>query len=145
MSIEEKQNSPTYLDSENIEHPQNEREVSNYIKKNYKYSTPIELIGSGSKRKMGRMLQCGATLSVSKLNGIVEYFPEELYIKVKAATPIKEIEDELNKNNQQLAFEPIDFGYFLNGKVITVLRQGKYLVIFQVHEDLKLEVLGIMY
>ena len=116
MSIEEKQNSPTYLDSENIEYPQNEREVSNYIKKNYKSNTPIELIGSGSKRKMGRMLQCGAILSVAKLNGIVEYFPEELYIKVKAATPINEIEQELKKNNQQLAFEPIDFGYLLNGK-----------------------------
>ena len=70
MSIEEKQNSPTYLDSENIEYPQNEREVSNYIKKNYKSNTPIELIGSGSKRKMGRMLQCGTTLNLSKLNGI---------------------------------------------------------------------------
>jgi len=116
MSIEEKQNSPTYLDSKNTEYPQNEREVSNYIKKNYKSNTPVELIGSGSKRKMGRMLQCGATLNISKLNGIIEYFPEELYIKVKAGTPIKEIEDELKKNNQQLAFEPIDFGYFLNGK-----------------------------
>ena len=116
MSIEEKQNSPTFLDSENIVYPQNEKEVSNYIKKNYKSNTPIELIGSGSKRKMGKMLQCGATLSLSKLNGIVEYFPEELYIKVKSATPIKEIEDELNKNNQYLPFEPIDFGYFLNGK-----------------------------
>jgi len=116
MSIEEKQNSPTYLDSENIEYPQNEKEVSNLIKKNYKSNTPIELIGSGSKRKMGRLLQCGVTLSTSKLNGIVEYFPEELYIKVKAATPIEEIEEKLKKNNQQLAFEPIDFGYFLNGK-----------------------------
>ena len=35
MSIEEKQNFPTYLDSENIKYPQNEREVSNYIKENY--------------------------------------------------------------------------------------------------------------
>ena len=116
MSIEEKQNSLTYLDSENIEYPQTEREVSNFIKKNYKSNAPIELIGSGSKRRMGRMLQCAGTLSISKLNGIVEYFPEELYIKVKAGTPIKKIEEELKKNNQQLAFEPIDFGYFLNGK-----------------------------
>jgi len=116
MSIEEKQNFPTYQDSENTEYPQNEKEVSNYIKKNYKSNTSIELVGSGSKRKMGRMLQCSTTLSISKLNGIVEYFPEELYIKVKAATPIKEIEEKLKKNNQQLAFEPIDFGYFLNGK-----------------------------
>ena len=67
MSIEEKQNFPTYLDSKNIEYPQNEKEVSNLIKKNYKSNTPIELIGSGSKRKMGRLLQCGVTLSTSKL------------------------------------------------------------------------------
>ena len=117
MSIEEKQNSLTYQDSDNnIEYPQNEKEVSSFIKKNYKSNTPLELIGSGSKRKMGRMLQCGGTLSISKLDGIVEYFPEELYIKVKAGTSIKEIEEELRKNKQQLAFEPIDFGYFLNGK-----------------------------
>jgi len=115
MSIEEKQNFPTYLDSEKIEYPKNEREVSNYIKKNYKSNIPIELVGLGSKRKMGRKLQCGLTLSLSKLNRIVEYFPEELYIKVEAGTPIKEIEEKLKKNNQQLAFEPIDFGYFLNG------------------------------
>ena len=68
MSIEEKQNSPTYLDFENIEYPQNEREVSNFIKKNYKLNAPIEIKGSGSKRKMGRKIQCGATLSLSKLN-----------------------------------------------------------------------------
>ena len=111
MSIEEKQNSLTYLGSENIEHPQNEREVSNYIKKNYKSNTPIELIGSGSKRKMGRALQCGATLSVSKLNGIVEYFPEELYIKVKAGTPIEKIEEELKKNNQNLLVQKVNIDY----------------------------------
>ena len=116
MSIEEKQNSPTYLDFENIEYPQNEREVSNFIKKNYKSNAPIEITGSGSKRKMGRKIQCGATLSLSKLNGIIEYLPEELYIKVRACTSIKQIEEDLKKNNQQLAFEPIDFGYLLNGK-----------------------------
>merc|ERR1712093_188889 len=42
--------------------------------------------------------------------------PEELYIKVKSGTPIKKIEEELKKNDQQLAFEPIDFGFLLNGK-----------------------------
>jgi len=116
MSIEEKQNSPTYQDSDSIEYPQNEREVSNFIKKFYKSNVPVELIGSGSKRKIGKPLQCSKTLSLSKLNGIIEYLPEELYIKVKACTPIKQIEEELKKNRQQLAFEPIDFGYLFNGK-----------------------------
>tara|TARA_B100000029_G_scaffold191632_1_gene189616 strand:- start:3114 stop:4394 length:1281 start_codon:yes stop_codon:yes gene_type:complete len=116
MSIEEKQDFPTFLDSNFTEYPQNEKEVSGFIKKYYKSNIPVELVGRGTKRKIGRALQCGKILSLSKLNGIIEYFPEELYIKVKACTPIKEIEEELKKKNQQLAFEPMDFGYFLNGK-----------------------------
>ena len=116
MSTEEKQNFPIYQDSDYIEYPQNEREVSSLIKKFYKANNPMELMGSGSKRKIGRVLQCSKTLSLSKINGIVEYFPEELYIKVKAGTLIKQIEEELKKKNQQLAFEPIDLGLLLNGK-----------------------------
>ena len=116
MSIEEERNIPTSLDSNPTEYPHTEKEVSNFIKKFYKSSLPIELVGSGSKRKIGKPLQCSKTLSLSKLSGIIKYLPEELYIKVKACTSIKEIEDELKKNKQQLAFEPIDFGYFLNGK-----------------------------
>jgi len=116
MSTEEKQNFLTYQDSDSIEYPLNEKEVSSFIKKYYKTNTPIEIIGSGSKKKIGKALQCGKTLSLSKINGIVEYFPEELYIKVKPGTSIKKIEEELKKKNQHLAFEPIDFGLLLNGK-----------------------------
>ena len=116
MSTEEKQNFPTSQDSDSIKYPQDEREVSNFIRKFYKSNIPIKLVGSGSKNKIGKPLQCSKTLNLSKLNGIVEYLPEELYIKVKANTSIKQIEEELKKNKQQLAFEPIDFGYFLNGK-----------------------------
>tara|TARA_B100001123_G_scaffold319190_1_gene357822 strand:- start:84 stop:1364 length:1281 start_codon:yes stop_codon:yes gene_type:complete len=116
MSIEEKLNFPTYQNSNSVEYPQNEKEVSNFIKKFYKSGIPIELIGSGSKRKIGKPLQCAKTLSLAKIDGIVEYLPEELYIKVKACTSIQQIEEELKKNKQQLAFEPIDFGYLLNRK-----------------------------
>jgi len=116
MSTEEKQNFPIYQDFESAEYPQNEKEVSSFIKKFYKSNTPIELVGSGSKKTIGKRLQCGKTLNLSKITGIIEYLPEELYIKVKANTSIKTIEEELKKKNQQLAFEPIDFGCLLNGK-----------------------------
>ena len=116
MSIEERQNFQTFQGSDSVEYPQNEKEVSNLIRKFYKSNVPTELVGMGSKRKIGRPLQCAKTLNLSKLNGIIEYLPEELYIKVKACTPINEIEKELKKNKQQLAFEPINFGYFLNGE-----------------------------
>jgi len=116
MSTEEKQNFPTSQDSDSVVYPQNEKETASFIKKFYKSNIPVELIGSGSKRKIGKSLQCAKTLNLSKLNGIIEYLPEELYIKVKACTSIKLIEEELKKNKQQLAFEPIDFGYLLSGK-----------------------------
>ena len=116
MSIEEKQNSPTFQDSDSITYPQNEKELSSLIKKFYKSNIPVELFGSGSKKKIGKPLQCAKNISTLKLNGIIEYLPEELYIKVKAGTAIEKIEEELKKNKQQLAFEPIDFGYLLNGK-----------------------------
>ena len=116
MSIKEKQNFPIYQDSDSIKYPQNEKEVSSLIKKFYKSNITVELVGSGSKKKIGKPLQCAKTLNLSKLDGIIEYLPGELYIKVKANTPIKKIEEELKKNKQQLAFEPIDFGYFLNDK-----------------------------
>ena len=50
MSTEEKQNFLTYQDSSSFEYPENEKEVSNFIKKFYKSNIPIELIGSGSKK-----------------------------------------------------------------------------------------------
>ena len=63
MSIEEKQNFPTYQDSDSTEYPQNEREVSSFIKKFYKSNIPIELVGSGSKKNIGKPLQCSKTLT----------------------------------------------------------------------------------
>ncbi len=117
MSIEEKQNFPAYHGSDSAEvHPENEKEVSEFVKQFYKSNIPVELIGSGSKRQIGKALQCAKILNLSKLDGIIEYLPEELYIKVKACTPIKKINEVLEKNKQQLAFEPIDFGYLFSSK-----------------------------
>jgi len=116
MSIKEKQNFPIYQDSDSAEYPANEKEVSYFVRKFYKSNTPVELVGSGSKKKIGKPLQCEKTLNLSKLNGIIEYLPKELYIKVKACTPIHKIEELLKQSQQHLAFEPIDFGYLFNKK-----------------------------
>ena len=116
MSTEEKKNFQTFQDSNNVYKPLDEREASNFIKEVYSKNLPIEIIGTNSKNFIGNKLQCAKVLDLSNLSGIVEYLPEELYIKVKACTPINLIEKELEKNNQQLAFEPIDFGYIKNFK-----------------------------
>ena len=114
MSIEEKKDSQTFQGFNNIYKPKDEREVSNFIKENYNKNLSIEIIGSGSKNFIGNKLKCEKILSLSELSGIIEYHPEELYIKVKACTPIIDIEKILENNNQELGFEPIDFGFIKN-------------------------------
>jgi glycolate oxidase FAD binding subunit len=116
MSTEEKKNFQIFQDSNNIYYPEDEAQVSKLVKELYKKNLPTELIGTGSKSFIGNKIQSAKKLSISKLSGIVEYLPEELYIKVKANTPLELIEKELEKNNQELAFEPIDFGFIENGK-----------------------------
>ena len=116
MSTEVKKNSQIFQDSNKTYYPENEIEVSALVKELYKNNLPTELIGTGSKSFIGNKIQSANKLSLSKLSGIVEYLPEELYIKIKANTPLEAIEKELEKNNQELAFEPIDFGFIANGK-----------------------------
>ena len=43
-------------------------------------------------------------LNMSLYSGVVEYFPEELVITLKAGTTIDEVNKVLSKNNQDLAF-----------------------------------------
>ncbi len=116
MFTEEKKNSQTSQDSDNVYKPANEIETSNFIKEIYKKNLPTEIVGTNTKNFIGNKLQCAKVLDLSRLSGIMEYLPEELYIKVKACTPISLIEESLEKNNQQLAFEPIDFGYLKDSK-----------------------------
>jgi len=55
MSMEEKQNSQIYQGSDSIEYPENEKDVSEHIRRFYKSGISLELIGSGSKRKIGKL------------------------------------------------------------------------------------------
>ena len=64
MSTEEKQNFPISQDFNSIEYPKDEKEVSNFIKGFYKSNTPIEIIGSGSKVKLGKPIQSAKTLNL---------------------------------------------------------------------------------
>jgi len=117
MSMEEKQNFQIFQDfSGSILKPTNEKEISEIIKECYKKNIPLEILGLGTKRSIGRNFQFEKTLDLSNYSGIIDYKPEELYIKVKSGTPIKDIKNELEKNNQHLAFEPVDFGFLFSGK-----------------------------
>jgi len=107
---ETNQNFQTSLDfNSGILKPENENDLQEIIRYCYKKDLPIEIVGTGTKNEIGKKLQCAKILDMSNISGIVEYKPEELYITVKAGTPIKIVQDELKKNNQHLAFEPTNF------------------------------------
>ena len=116
MSTKEKKNFQIFQDSDNFYHPEDEKQLSEVVKKLYKKNLPTEIVGTGSKSFIGNKIQSANRLKLSRLSGIIEYLPEELYIKVKACTPLELIEQELDKNNQELAFEPLDFGFIEKGK-----------------------------
>jgi glycolate dehydrogenase FAD-binding subunit len=73
----------------------------------------LEIAGQGSKRALGRPSQTDITLDLSALIGVTLYEPAELVLSANAGTPIAEIEALLEQNNQQLAFEPMDYGPLL--------------------------------
>jgi glycolate oxidase FAD binding subunit len=75
----------------------------------------LELVGQGSKRALGRPSQTDTTIDLSGLTGVTLYEPAELVLSAKAGTPLSEIEALLDQNNQQLDFEPMDYGPLLGG------------------------------
>jgi len=95
--------------------PVSENELSDFVKQCFADQTSIEITGHSTKR-IGRFIETSKILQLKKLDGIIEYFPEELYIKVKAGTSLKLVESELDKKNQELVFEPADLGHLYSGK-----------------------------
>lgn len=73
--------------------------------------TPVEILGSGTKRGLGRPMGDGNrtiahAVDLSGLSGITLYEPEELVLSAWAGTPLAEIEAAVAAKGQMLAFEP---------------------------------------
>ncbi|MGN6466001.1 MAG: glycolate oxidase subunit GlcE [Rhizobiaceae bacterium] len=90
--------------------PSTSEEVLSAVQWALSQEEPLEILGHGSKRGIGRPVQAAHTLDLSGLSGVTLYEPEELVLSAKAGTPIAEIEKLLDDNRQQLAFEPMDYG-----------------------------------
>src|SRR5665647_3310681 len=86
--------------------PRDAKEVEDAVRWALGNDKALELIGQGSKRALGR----------PSLSGVTLYEPAELVLSAKAGTPLAEIEALLDKNNQQLDFEPMDYGPLLGGE-----------------------------
>lgn len=90
--------------------PSNETELAGLVAA---AQGPIEIIGTGSKRRLGRPVQAAATLDMSGFSRIIAYEPEELILDVGAGTRLSEVEELIAARGQQLAFEPPDWSALL--------------------------------
>jgi glycolate oxidase FAD binding subunit len=99
----------------NFVKPRDAKDVEDAIRFAVSNETALEIVGSGTKRGIGRPAQTDMTLDLSGLSGVVMYEPEELVLTAKAGTPLATIEDMLAKSNQELAFEPIDYAPLFGG------------------------------
>src|SRR6266516_2167451 len=70
----------------------------------------LESVGQASMRGIGRAAQWDLPLDLSGLAGVTLYEPEELVLSAKAGTPLAEIEELVASRDQELAFEPMDYG-----------------------------------
>jgi len=96
--------------------PRDAKEVEDIVRWALGEEKALEIVGQGSKRAIGRPSQTDLTLDMSGLTGVTLYEPAELVLSARAGTPLAEIEALLDENNQQLGFEPLDYGPLLRGE-----------------------------
>jgi glycolate oxidase FAD binding subunit len=90
--------------------PDTDAQVADAVRWALSAGESLEVLGSGSRRGLGRPLRTTHALDLSGLSGIVAYEPEELVLTARAGTPMALILPLLAERSQHLAFEPPDGG-----------------------------------
>lgn len=85
---------------------------------------PLEIVGRGTKRGIGRPAQTEHAVDLSGLTGVTLYEPEELVLSARAGTPLAEVEALLAARGQEFAFEPMDYAPLLTGKASSNGKSG---------------------
>jgi len=88
--------------------PSSEAEMAEYIADRRDASTPLQVIGGGTRLITSNSGGGAQRLSTRSLNGVVTYEPGALTLVVRTGTAIEEIEKLLAGEGQALAFEPMD-------------------------------------
>jgi glycolate oxidase FAD binding subunit len=96
--------------------PTNEDELADAVAGALAQKAPLELVGAGTKRAIGRPAQTEHLLDLSRLAGIKLYEPAELVLTAGAGTRLAEIEAALSAEGQCLAFAPPDYAKLLGLK-----------------------------
>lgn len=93
--------------------PETETDLIDVVQGALADKTPLELIGTATKRRLGRPMQTAATLDLSAFSGISLYEPEELVITAGAGARLAEVRDLISAKGQEFAFEPPDLSGLL--------------------------------
>ena len=93
-----------------IMRPATEWELKSMMAALAERAIPVEILGAGSKRGVGRPVMAPVALTTGAMRGISLYEPAELVMSARAGTPLSQIEVELASRGQMLPFEPIDLG-----------------------------------
>lgn len=88
--------------------PRDEDEVLAAVQDALDDERPVEIVGHGSKRGLGRPVTAAAQIDTSGLTGVTLYEPSELVMTARPGTPMADIAKLLDENHQELAFEPMD-------------------------------------
>jgi glycolate oxidase FAD binding subunit len=96
--------------------PVDEREFARVLAEATASKTPLEVMGAGSKQRIGRPTQTAANVSTRAMRGITLYEPNEMVMSARAGTPLKQIESDLADRGQMLAFEPVELGPLVGGE-----------------------------
>ena len=88
--------------------PRDEDDVLAAVRDALAEERPVEILGHGSKRGLGRPVEAAAQIDTGGLSGITLYEPSELVMTARPGTPMADIAKLLEENRQELAFEPMD-------------------------------------
>ncbi len=73
--------------------PASAEEVAALLRQRQAEGKPIEVIGAGTKLRLARGdRRPGDALSTRRLAGVIEYAPHDLYVRVGAGTPLRELQ-----------------------------------------------------
>ena len=88
--------------------PRDEDEVLAAVQAARDDEMPVEVLGHGSKRGLGRPVTAERQIDTSGLTGVTAYEPAELVLTARPGTPLADIAALLDEHRQELAFEPMD-------------------------------------
>ncbi len=99
-----------------LETATDEAMLAEQVRQAFKTRTSLEIMGGGTKLTFGRPVEAENQLSVGGLSGITLYEPAALTIVAKTGTTLKEINETLAAECQQLPFEPANYAGLLGSK-----------------------------